>query len=203
MGHFFQKEINGESFSQDLRDGEIVQITVNRSDRSVQMVVRFPRFVEYTELKKLEHLLEGPAFGLSAVRLQPHFPTELFSEACVSSLVAALKEKDATLNGTFNQAEAAYQDGKLSIRLAHGGYDLLAARNTDIKLRNLIKEWFDLTCSVEFVGRLTVKAGEGVLVEKTRTEQEPSALYGKFKSVHSAHYWVTAARRLAKSSAFV
>ena len=171
MGHFFQKEINGESFSQDLRDGEIVQITVNRSDRSVQMVVRFPRFVEYTELKKLEHLLEGPAFGLSAVRLQPHFPTELFSEACVSSLVAALKEKDATLNGTFNQAEAAYQDGKLSIRLAHGGYDLLAARNTDIKLRNLIKEWFDLTCSVEFVGRLTVKAGEGVLVEKTRTEQ--------------------------------
>ena len=47
----------------------------------------------------------------------------------------------------------------------------MAARNTDIKLRNLIKEWFDLTCSVEFVGRLTVKAGEGVLVEKTRTEQ--------------------------------
>ena len=144
---------------------------VNRAERSVQMAVRFPRLVDYSELKKLEQVLEGPAFGLSAVRLQPHFPTELFSEACVPSLVAALKERDATLNGTFNQAEAVYRDGKLSIRLAHGGYDLLAARNTDVKLKTLIKEWFGLTVSVEFVGRLTVKAGEGVLVEKARTEQ--------------------------------
>ena len=171
LGHFFQKEINGESFSQELREGEILQIMVNRAERSVQMAVRFPRLVDYSELKKLEQVLEGPAFGLSAVRLQPHFPTELFSEACVPSLVAALKERDATLNGTFNQAEAVYRDGKLSIRLAHGGYDLLAARNTDVKLKTLIKEWFGLTVSVEFVGRLTVKAGEGVLVEKARTEQ--------------------------------
>lgn len=171
LGHFFQKEINGESFSQELREGEILQITVNRSDRSVQMAVHFPRLVEYSEVKKLEHVLEGPAFGLSAVRIQPHFAPELFSEACINSLVTALKERDATLNGTFNQAEAVYRDGKLSIRLAHGGYDLLAARNTDVKLKTLIKEWFGLAVSVEFVGRLTVKAGEGVMVEKARTEQ--------------------------------
>ncbi len=171
LGDFFQKEINGESFSQNLRDGEILQITVNRSERSVEMMVRFPRLVEYGELKKLEHVLEGPAFGLNAVRILPQFPSELFSEKCVSSLVAALKERDATLNGTFNQAQSVYQDGKLSIHLAHGGYELLAARNTDAKLRNLIKEWFDVSCSVEFVGRLSVKAGEGVLVEKARNEQ--------------------------------
>ena len=80
---------------------------------------------------------KGPAFGLSdCAEFSPSFPAELFSGACVSCLVAALKERDATLNGTFNQAQSVYQDGKLSIHLAHGGYDLLAARNTDAKLRS-------------------------------------------------------------------
>ena len=171
LGHFFQKEINGESFSDALRAGEILQITVNRAERAVRLVVEFPQLVEYSELKKLETVLEGPAFGLSDLKVQPHFPAQLFSGACVSSLVAALKERDATLNGTFNQAQAVYQDGKLSIHLAHGGYDLLAARNTDVKLKALIKEWFSINCSVEFVGRLTVGAGDAVMVEKARNEQ--------------------------------
>ena len=63
-------------------------------------------------MKKLEALLEGPAFGLPSVRLHPHFPAEAFSVDCMPSLVAALKERDATLNGTFNQAEASYQEGR-------------------------------------------------------------------------------------------
>ena len=171
LGHFFQKEMNGESFSDQLREGRLLQITVNRAERSVRLVVEFPQLLDYGELKKLRQVLEGPAFGLSDVQLQPHFPPELFSGECLSILAAALKERDATLNGTFNQAQAVYQDGKFSVRLAHGGYDLLAARNTDLKLKNLIKEWFQISCSVEFVGRLTVEAGEGVSVEKARTEQ--------------------------------
>ena len=90
---------------------------------------------------------------------------------CMPSLVAALKERDATLNGTFNQAEASYQEGRLTIRLAHGGYELLSIRHTDEKLQGLIQSWFGRSCQVEFTGRLTVKAGEGVLVEKAKDEQ--------------------------------
>ena len=121
LGQFFQKELNGESFSDALRAGELVQITVNRAERSARLGGRFPQ---------LERGLEGPAFGLGGVKLLPHFPPELFSGDCVPLLVAALKERDATLNGTFNQAKAVYQSGKLTIHLAHGGYELLAARNT-------------------------------------------------------------------------
>lgn len=127
--------------------------------------------MEYSELRKLERVLEGPAFGLGGVKLLPHFPPELFSGDCVPLLVAALKERDATLNGTFNQAKAVYQSGKLTIHLAHGGYELLAARNTGAKLESLIQEWFQVSCAVEFAGRLSVDAGEGTLVEKARNEQ--------------------------------
>ena len=171
LGDFFKNEMNGESFSQALQAGELRQVTVNRKERSAVLVVDFPRFVEYGELKKLEALLEGPAFGLPSVRLHPHFPAEAFSVDCMPSLVAALKERDATLNGTFNQAEASYQEGRLTIRLAHGGYELLSIRHTDEKLQALIQSWFGRSCQVEFTGRLTVKAGEGVLVEKAKDEQ--------------------------------
>ena len=171
LGDFFKNEMNGESFSQALQAGELRQVTVNRQERSAVLVVDFPRFVEYGELKKLEALLEGPAFGLPSVRLHPHFPAEAFSVDCMPSLVAALKERDATLNGTFNQAEASYQEGRLTIRLAHGGYELLSIRHTDEKLQGLIQSWFGRSCQVEFTGRLTVKAGEGVLVEKAKDEQ--------------------------------
>ena len=171
LGDFFQKELNGHSFSANLLQGELDGILLNREDRSMRIAARFPAFVEYSEIKEAAQALEGPAFGLNRVLLEPHFPAEAFSEACVPSLVAALKEKDATINGTFNQAEAVYKEGKLCVHLAHGGYDLLAARHTDEKLQRLIQDWFDVTCSVEFAGRLTVKAGEAGLLEKAKTEQ--------------------------------
>ena len=171
LGDFFQKELNGHSFSANLLQGELDGILLNREDRSMRIAARFPAFVEYREIKEAAQALEGPAFGLNRVLLEPHFPTDAFSEACVPSLVAALKEKDATINGTFNQAEAVYKEGKLCVHLAHGGYDLLAARHTDEKLQRLIQDWFDVTCSVEFAGRLTVKAGEAGLLEKAKTEQ--------------------------------
>ena len=171
LGDFFQKELNGHSFSANLLQGELDGILLNREDRSMRIAARFPAFVEYREIKEAAQALEGPAFGLNRVLLEPHFPAEAFSEACVPSLVAALKEKDATINGTFNQAEAVYKEGKLCVHLAHGGYDLLAARHTDEKLQRLIQDWFDVTCSVEFAGRLTVKAGEAGLLEKAKTEQ--------------------------------
>jgi len=171
LGDFFQKEIDGQSFSEALLGGEIQSFSVSRENRAVKIAVRFFEFVEYEEIMRLSQALEGPAFGLSTVRLLPRFPAEAFSAKCVTSLVLVLKERDASLNGTFKQAEAEYRDGKLSIRLAHGGYDLLAAHNTDVKLKTLIREWFGVDCSVEFVGRLAVKEGDGTLLEKVRTEE--------------------------------
>ncbi len=171
LGKFFQKELEGTPFPSVLLDGEITNFSVNRGDRAVKISARFSEFVEYGELLRLSEALEGPAFGLSTVKLLPRFPEGSFSAKCVSSLVLALKEMDATLNGTFKQAEAEYRDGTLSVRLAHGGYDLLAAHNTDVKLKELIREWFGIDCSVKFTGKLAVKEGDGSLLEQVRTEE--------------------------------
>lgn len=171
LGKFFQKELIGREVPQAALEGEIVNFSVNRSDRAVKVSARFSDFVEYEELTRLCAALQGPAFGISSVKLLPQFPPESFSAKCVSSLVVALKEQDATLNGTFKQAEAGYEDGVLTIRLAHGGYDLLAAHNTDVKMKMLIKDWFGINCSVNFTGKLAVNEGDASLLERVRTEE--------------------------------
>ncbi len=171
LGNFFRRELNGKTFPEALLNGEIRNFSVNRRDRAVRITALFSEFVEYEDVKRLEEALEGPAFGLSDLKVLPRFSAETFSAKCVTSLVAALKERDATLNGTFKQAQAEYNGGKLSIRLAHGGYDLLAAHNTDVKMKDLIKEWFGVDCRVEFIGKLAVREGDGSLLEQVRTEE--------------------------------
>ncbi len=172
IGSFFRKELEGQTLPGPVLDGEILNLSVNREDRAVKLSVRFSEFVEYSELRRLCEALTGPAFGLSTVTVLPRFPMESFSARCVTSLVMALKEMDATLNGTFKQAEAEYGNGRLSVRLAHGGYDLLAAHNTDLKLKGLIKEWFGVDCSVEFIGKLAVREGDASLLERVQVAEE-------------------------------
>lgn len=171
IGTFFAKELNEHTVSEALRAGEILNFSVNRSDRAVKVSVRFAEFIEYAELTALSQALQGAAFGISSVRLLPQFPAESFSAKCVSSLVMALKEQDASLNGTFKQAEAKWENNLLTIELAHGGYDLLAAHNTDVKMKTLIKEWFGIGCSVRFTGKLSVRDGDASLLERVRTEE--------------------------------
>mgnify|MGYP000573912433 CR=1 FL=1 len=136
----------------------------------MRVEARFPAFVEYGNLQRLSKVLEGPALGLPCVRLEPRFPAECFSAQCVPSLVAAVKELDACLNGTFKQAEANLNGSTLSISLAHGGYDLLAARGTGEKLQGLIQAWFGVACQVEFTGKRTVAQGEESLIQRVRTQ---------------------------------
>lgn len=175
LGNFFRKEIKESEFSEIMLSGLIMKFTVNREERIVKIQAKFSEFVEYNEVKRMEETLEGSAFGVSVIKICPHFDPECFSVSCVSSLIQALKEQEACLNGTFRNAETVYIDNKLTISLAHGGYDLLASRNTDLKLKKLIFDWFSVDCAVEFTGRLTVKEGDASLIETIRVEEEKKA----------------------------
>lgn len=173
LGNFFQKELAGKGFGEVLLEGEILHFTVSRQDRSVRVAAAFSEFVEYEELRKLEQALEGPALGVSYVRVLPQFPAICFQATCVPSLTQALKEREPSLNGTFRHAEAKLEGERLSISLAHGGYDLLAARNIDMKLKQLIADWFSVDCAVEFIGKLRLGEGEeGPLLEKVQLKEE-------------------------------
>ena len=168
LGEFFQKELAGKTFPEGLLEGEIENLRVSREPRGIEVGIRFPQFVAYESFAKLAEALTG--FG--AVRVLPRFPRESFAPECLPSLCAALKQQDATLNGTFHQAEARWEEGVLTVELRHGGLSLLEARHTDQRMQDLVREWFSLGCRVEFTGKTSTKAGSASLLERIHTQEE-------------------------------
>lgn len=170
IGAFFQKEINGVAFPQPLLDGIIEAIDLCREDRSARLTARFQEAVEYKELQRFGTQVAGEK--LRRVSVRPRFPAEVFDPKLLDSFAAALKENDASLNGSLRGAQAVFHEGKLTVTLAHGGYELLTARGTAEKLAGLIGEWFGIECTVEFAGKLTVKEGDGSLLEQVHHQEE-------------------------------
>ncbi len=171
IGDFFDKELKGRSFPPEVLAGELEQIGINRGDRSMEVFARFSQFVEYPHLQQLAKALAGSA--LRRVQLLPRFPAESFSPERLDSLAAALKEGDATLNGSLRGAAAQLDPTKncLTVALAHGGYELLKAHGTAGRMEALISRWFGVQCTVRFGGKLAVKEGDGSLVEQAHREE--------------------------------
>ncbi len=170
LGELFEKQLAGGNFPPAVLAGEVEGLSLDRADRSAAVSARFSQFVEYGDLQKLARQVEGS--GVRRVELRPEFPGEAFSAACLDSLAAALKERDASLNGTLRGARAQLDGGTLTITLAHGGYELMAARDTAGKMSALIRDWFGVDCVVAFDGKLAVKEGEATLVEQVHHQEE-------------------------------
>lgn len=169
---FFGNDIKLDTINGTLHTGTIKTIFLDRENRKMVLSVCFEDFVPYTEIKKLEQALKDSKYSLRQVSITPAFPEGSFSAACLPSVIEALKEQDALLNGTFRQAEGIYENGKLTITLAHGGYEMLAARETDLKIQKLVHDWFSIRCEVEFTGKLSIDSGDESVIEKLKVEEE-------------------------------
>lgn len=172
LDEFFQQEIKNEKIPGELLAGRIRMMQLQKRERILSMEVIFEEFVEYAAIQRFCRLLEGSSFRLKRAVLQPEFPAELLTEECFPSLFAALKEQDATLNGTFNGAGVTLAGEQVTVELTHGGYDLLLAKKIDQKLRRLIEAWFHLSKEIQFAGTLTIEDGGAALIEKVKTAEE-------------------------------
>lgn len=169
IGAFFQKELEGASLPQELLDGELLSMGVDRRTRTVTLPARFAGLVEYSQLQAFCRLAAGKA--LRRVIVEPQFPQESFSPDCLPSLAAALKERDASLNGSMRGASARMEGDTLVVSLAHGGFELLKTRDTAGQMQGLIAAWFGIQCPVRFDGKLAVKEGDGSLVEQVHRQE--------------------------------
>lgn len=172
LGEFFAEEVTGKNIQKSILTGEIQKISLQKKERHLSINVSFEEFVEYAALQKFCRFLEGSSFNLNRAEVLPKFPQKSFCKECFPSIFSALKESEATLNGTFNMAEVKLEDKLAQIELLHGGYDLMLAKKIDQKLAKLIKAWFDVDCGIKFTGKLTVEDDGSSLIEKIRIEEE-------------------------------
>ena len=154
LGEVFDSQF-GIKLPQQISQGELTQLNINKQARLITLTVKFNGLVERNTLFDTEKLITK-ALAYHTV-IKPHFPTELFSADYFPQLYAAVRRDIPSINGTLNNAEVRFENNTLTINLLNGGKTLLDSKGFDKALIKLVSEEFNLYISVNYTGTFEVE----------------------------------------------
>lgn len=154
LGEVFDSQF-GINLPQQISQGELTQLNINKQARLITLAVKFNGLVERNTLFDTEKLITKTLAYHTVIK--PHFPTELFSADYFPQLYAAVKRDIPSINGTLNNAEVRFENNTLTINLLNGGKTLLDSKGFDKALIKLISEEFNLLISVNYTGTFEVE----------------------------------------------
>lgn len=154
LGEVFDSQF-GIKLPQQISQGELTQLNINKQARLITLSVKFNGLVERNTLFDTEKLITKTLAYHTVIK--PHFPTELFSADYFPQLYAAVRRDIPSINGTLNNAEVRFENNTLTINLLNGGKTLLDSKGFDKALIKLISEEFNLYISVNYTGTFEVE----------------------------------------------
>lgn len=154
LGEVFDSQF-GIKLPQQISQGELTQLNINKQARLITLAVKFNGLVERNTLFDTEKLITKTLAYHTVIK--PHFPTELFSADYFPQLYAAVRRDIPSINGTLNNAEVRFENNTLTINLPNGGKTLLDSKGFDKALIKLVSEEFNLYISVNYTGTFEVE----------------------------------------------
>lgn len=154
LGEVFDSQF-GIKLPQQISQGELTQLNINKQARLITLAVKFNGLVERNTLFDTEKLITKTLAYHTVIK--PHFPTELFSADYFPQLYATVRRDIPSINGTLNNAEVRFENNTLTINLLNGGKTLLDSKGFDKALIKLISEEFNLHISVNYTGTFEVE----------------------------------------------
>lgn len=154
LGEVFDSQF-GIKLPQQISQGELTQLNINKQARLITLAVKFNGLVERNTLFDTEKLITKTL--AYHIVIKPHFPTELFSADYFPQLYAAVRRDIPSINGTLNNAEVRFENNTLTINLLNGGKTLLDSKGFDKALIKLVSEEFNLYISVNYTGTFEVE----------------------------------------------
>lgn len=154
LGEVFDSQF-GINLPQQISQGELTQLNINKQARLITLTVKFNGLVERNTLFDTEKLITKTLAYHTVIK--PHFPTELFSADYFPQLYAAVRRDIPSINGTLNNAEVRFENNTLTINLLNGGKTLLDSKGFDKALIKLVSEEFNLYISVNYTGTFEVE----------------------------------------------
>ena len=154
LGEVFGSQF-GIKLPQQISQGELTQLNINKQARLITLAVKFNGLVECNTLFDTEKLITKTLAYHTVIK--PHFPTELFSADYFPQLYAAVRRDIPSINGTLNNAEVRFENNTLTINLLNGGKTLLDSKGFDKALIKLISEEFNLYIAVNYTGTFEVE----------------------------------------------
>lgn len=154
LGEVFGSQF-GINLPQQISQGELTQLNINKQARLITLAVKFNGLVERNTLFDTEKLITKTLAYHTVIK--PHFPSELFSADYFPQLYAAVRRDIPSINGTLNNAEVRFENNTLTINLLNGGKTLLDSKGFDKALIKLVSEEFNLYISINYTGTFEVE----------------------------------------------
>lgn len=154
LGEVFDSQF-GIKLPQQISQGELTQLNINKQARLITLAVKFNGLVERNTLFDTEKLITKTLAYHTVIK--PHFSSELFSADYFPQLYAAVRRDIPSINGTLNNAEVRFENNTLTINLLNGGKTLLDSKGFDKALIKLVSEEFNLYISVNYTGTFEVE----------------------------------------------
>lgn len=169
LGEVFDSQF-GIKLPQQISQGELTQLNINKQARLITLAVKFNGLVERNTLFDTEKLITKTLAYHTVIK--PHFPSELFSADYFPQLYAAVRRDIPSINGTLNNAEVRFENNTLTINLLNGGKTLLDSKGFDKALIKLVSEEFNLYISVNYTGTFEVEENSEEYKDAIQDAQE-------------------------------
>lgn len=171
----FSPYIKDTALLEKFATAKVESIEVNRKEAFLRAHLRLDSFMPFEEMLELEKAVQV-GLCLNRAELLPIYPASSLGVNCFPTIIAYLRRRCVTVNGTFNDAEYVLENGEWVVKLKHGGLDVIESTHTDTLLKQVIRELFETTVSIRFEGALGVdeqdEQYQKLLAETMQAERE-------------------------------
>ena len=171
IGEIFGKSLNLK-LNKDVASGVVSGISLNKPTRIMTIKANFDALIPQIEIEKFEQSVKKSSLELSAVTLKPVFPKELFTADYFQDLVARVKRRIPSINGTLTGAEVSLYGNNLRISLKNGGKAILDDMQFSLYLSNLVEEEFGVSLNITYDGVTSVDGNSNNYIEKQKNVEE-------------------------------
>ncbi|MGI6269404.1 MAG: PolC-type DNA polymerase III [Candidatus Howiella sp.] len=149
-----------------LAQGEIEGFHLDKADRSVRAEIVCPAVVEEETVERCKAALTA-ALELHTITLSVRVEPPRFTAGAAEDILRTLKTALPMINGYFDKAEYALEDGRLTITLKYGGLEVLENCGFPAAFSAEVRRRFGEEVSVAFTGQ-TADVDEPVPTEAPR-----------------------------------
>ncbi len=146
----FLKEYNAE-IPETIGCGELFKLTYTEKLDGISLYVLYPKLVPSEDIFSFEKSAEQ-ALNIEKVRLHCRYPSEIFGMDCYDEMIKLIKRDISVVNGFLDGADVKLVSDTLTIRLSHGGREILERFDFCRSFSSLIYNRFGVSVKVVLDG---------------------------------------------------
>ena len=151
------------------RDGEIIKIFHSDKMDKMTFMVSFSKLIPSDDILEFEKVV-GQLLKVNRMRLMCRYPEELFGMEYFSEMIKLLRRDISVINGHLNDAEVNLENNVLTIKVVHGGIDMLNKYHFSRNFSQLIYNQFGKEIEVVLEGGKVSSQEYNEMIEKMTSE---------------------------------